>query len=60
MNNGPYEGFESRQGAGRGERLLELLAIFFLFSVPNLIYLAAGYQSAIGEFTVLDFLADGR
>ena len=58
MNNGQDRGFESRRGAGSREPLLELLAILFLFCVPNFIYFAAGYEPSLSDFTVLDIAAD--
>ena len=58
MNNGPYGGLKSRGEAGSRERLLELLAVFFLFCIPSILYYSAGYDAEISEFTTLDFVAD--
>lgn len=58
MDGGPIQGLRSYKETGSRQRLLELLAVFLVFSAPNLIYFAAGYEGALGDYGVLDFVVD--
>lgn len=58
MGNRSYQGSNAGEQTGGRERLLELLAVLFLFVVPNLAYYVAGHEVSLADYTILDFVAD--